>query len=67
MRYKDIEEEMVQLMHIALSCTSGALDQRPTMEHVVKMINDIDGAEEMSARNDSFDLVSSNSPSVIET
>ncbi|CAH1416939.1 unnamed protein product [Lactuca virosa] len=67
MRYKDIEEEMVQLMNIALSCTSGAVDQRPTMEHVVKMIDDIDGAEEMSPRNDSFDLVSSNSPSVIET
>ncbi|KAI3763818.1 hypothetical protein L2E82_13815 [Cichorium intybus] len=65
MSYKDIEEEMVQLMHIALSCTSGAVDQRPTMDHVVKMIHDIDGAE-MSPRNDDFELVS-NSPSVIET
>ncbi|KAL4586647.1 hypothetical protein LXL04_011288 [Taraxacum kok-saghyz] len=65
MRYKDIEEEMVQLMNIALSCTSGAVDKRPTMDHVVKMIDDVDGTGEMSPGNESFDL-DYNSPSVIE-
>ncbi|KAI3744358.1 hypothetical protein L1987_57437 [Smallanthus sonchifolius] len=51
MRYKDIEEEMVRLLHIALSCTSVAPDQRPTMDYVVKMIHDIEGVEPSPGRD----------------
>lgn len=64
MSFKDIEEEMVGLLHIALSCTSAAPDQRPVMGHVVKMINDIEGVE-ISPSRDMPDSTS-NSPSVIE-
>ncbi|KAL8227616.1 hypothetical protein R6Q57_015200 [Mikania cordata] len=57
MRYRDIEEEMVALLHIALSCTSGVPNQRPTMEHVVKIIHDIAGVE-MSPCHDTHDSTS---------
>ena len=40
-RYKDIEEEMVGLLQIAMVCTAAAPDQRPRMSHVVKMIEEI--------------------------
>lgn len=43
MRYKDIEEEMVGLLQIAMACTSSAPDQRPKMSHVAKMIEEIRG------------------------
>jgi serine/threonine protein kinase len=45
MRYKDIEEEMVALLQIAMACTAAAPDQRPKMSHVVKMIEELRGVE----------------------
>ncbi|XP_076911107.1 putative leucine-rich repeat receptor-like protein kinase At1g68400 [Bidens hawaiensis] len=51
MRYKDIEEEIVALLNIALACTSNAPDQRPTMDDVVKMIHDIEGVEVSLSRD----------------
>lgn len=45
MRYKDIEEEMVALLQIAMACTSPSPDQRPRMGHLVKMIEEIRGVE----------------------
>lgn len=51
MRYKDIEEEMVALLHVALSCTSTAPDERPTMDYVVKRIHDIAGVEGSLSRD----------------
>ncbi|KAG5077479.1 hypothetical protein JHK82_056174 [Glycine max] len=45
MRHKDIEEEMVGLLQIAMTCTAAAPDQRPTMTHVVKMIEELRGVE----------------------
>lgn len=45
MRYKDIEEDMVALLQIAMTCTSAAPDQRPTMSCVLKMIEEIRGVE----------------------
>ena len=45
MRYKDIEEEMVGLLQIAMACTSANPDQRPKMVQVVKMIEEIRGVE----------------------
>lgn len=57
MRYKDIEEEMVGLLQIAMACTSAALDQRPKMNRVVKMIEEIRGVE-VSPSHDASDSVS---------
>ncbi|KAJ1398318.1 Protein kinase domain [Sesbania bispinosa] len=64
MRYKDIEEEMVALLQIAMACTTTAPDQRPRMSHVVKMIEELRGVE-VSPCHDTLDSVSQ-SPSVSE-
>lgn len=62
MRYKDIEEEMVGLLQIAMACTSASPEQRPRMGQVVKMIEEIRGIE-LSPSHDNFD---SDSPSISE-
>ncbi|GAB4828864.1 hypothetical protein Ancab_018524 [Ancistrocladus abbreviatus] len=64
MRYKDIEEEMVGLLQIAMACTCASPDQRPKMGQVVKLIDEIRGVE-VSPSHDAttFD---SDSPSVSE-
>lgn len=64
MRYKDIEEEMVGLLQIAMSCTAASPDQRPRMSHVVKMIEELRGVE-VSPCHDTVDSVS-DSPSLSE-
>ncbi|XP_054808705.1 probable leucine-rich repeat receptor-like protein kinase At1g68400 [Prosopis cineraria] len=65
MRYKDIEEEMVGLLQIAMSCCAAAPDQRPRMSHVVRMIEDIRGVEMSPGHHDASDSVSE-SPSLSE-
>ncbi|MQM10257.1 hypothetical protein Taro_043148 [Colocasia esculenta] len=64
MRYKDIEEEMVGMLQIAMACTAASPDQRPRMGSVVKLIDELRGAEASatSPSQDSFDSVS-DSPS----
>ncbi|RWW12946.1 hypothetical protein GW17_00023367 [Ensete ventricosum] len=71
MRYKGIEEEMVAMLRIAMSCTALAPDQRPKIGSVVKMIEDIrggggggGGGGDLSPSHDSFD---SDSTSVSDT
>ncbi|PON86947.1 Tyrosine-protein kinase [Trema orientale] len=64
MRYKDIEEEMVGLLQVAMACTTAAPDQRPRMSQVIKMIEEIRGVE-VSPSHDALDSVSE-SPSVSE-
>ncbi|MED6215837.1 hypothetical protein PIB30_001977 [Stylosanthes scabra] len=64
MRYKDIEEEMVGLLQVAMACTAPTPDQRPSMSHVVKMIEDLRGVQ-VSPCHDTLDSVSE-SPSVSE-
>ncbi|KAK2972905.1 hypothetical protein RJ640_026657, partial [Escallonia rubra] len=64
MRYKDIEEEMVGLLQIAMACTSAMPDQRPSMGYVVKMIEEIRGVE-VSPSHEALDSVS-DSPAVSE-
>lgn len=64
MRYKDIEEEMVALLQIAMACTATVPDQRPRMSHVSKMIEELSGVH-VSQSHDALDSVSE-SPSAPE-
>ncbi|KAK9101855.1 hypothetical protein Sjap_019109 [Stephania japonica] len=45
MRFQNIEEEMVQLLQIAMACVSTVPDQRPGIQEVVRMIEDMNRAE----------------------
>ncbi|KAG5150873.1 hypothetical protein JHK84_027345 [Glycine max] len=41
LRYKNIEEELVSMLHVGLACVAAQPEKRPTMEEVVKMIEEI--------------------------
>ncbi|KAF8006824.1 hypothetical protein BT93_K0974 [Corymbia citriodora subsp. variegata] len=41
LRYKNIEEELVSMLHVGLACAAAQPDKRPSMAEVVKMIEDI--------------------------
>ncbi|KAB1221236.1 hypothetical protein CJ030_MR2G020366 [Morella rubra] len=41
LRYKNIEEELVSMLHVGLACVVPQPDKRPTMAEVAKMIEEI--------------------------
>ncbi|KAI9122031.1 hypothetical protein K1719_006720 [Acacia pycnantha] len=41
LRYKNIEEELVSMLHVGLSCVVTEAEKRPSMAEVVKMIEEI--------------------------
>lgn len=41
LRYKNIEEELVSMLHVGLACTLPQPEKRPSMVEVVKMIEEI--------------------------
>ena len=44
-RYPNIEEEMVQLLQIAMASVSTVPDQRPSMQEVLRMMEDMNRGE----------------------
>jgi serine/threonine protein kinase len=68
MRDKGIEEEMVAMLQLALSCAAAAPDQRPKIGHVVKMIDEVRACGEASSSHESVDESSgvSDSPTASE-
>ena len=41
LRYKNIEDELVAMLHVGLACAAPEPEKRPTMLEVVKMVEDI--------------------------
>ncbi|CAL4957961.1 unnamed protein product [Urochloa decumbens] len=70
MKDKGIEEEMVAMLQLALSCAAAAPEQRPKIGYVVKMIDEVRacGEEASPSHEESIDESSgvSDSPAVSE-
>ncbi|RZC78861.1 hypothetical protein C5167_003072 [Papaver somniferum] len=65
LRYKNIEEELVAMLHIGLACVAPQADMRPTMLEVAKMIEEF--RVEQSPMAEDSDWRSSVSPSLVTT
>lgn len=53
LRYQNVEEEMVQMLQIALACVTKQPDMRPQMVQVVKMMEEIKDKNRMSSESES--------------
>ncbi|PKA51608.1 putative inactive receptor kinase [Apostasia shenzhenica] len=65
MRYANVEEEMVQLLQIAMACASVVPDARPEMADVVRMMEELAGNASRGGISEGDDVVrvSSDEPS----
>ncbi|KAL6574933.1 Leucine-rich repeat receptor-like protein kinase pxc1 [Orobanche minor] len=66
LRYKNIEEELVSTLHVAMACVAALPENRPTMGQVVKMIEEI-RVEQSPLGEDYDESRNSMSPSVATT
>ncbi|XP_021908471.1 leucine-rich repeat receptor-like protein kinase PXC1 [Carica papaya] len=66
LRYKNIEEELVAMLHVGLACVVPQPEKRPTMAEVAKMIEDI-RVEQSPLGEDYDESRNSISPSVATT
>ncbi|KAE8713187.1 Leucine-rich repeat receptor-like protein kinase PXC1 [Hibiscus syriacus] len=66
LRYKNIEEELVAMLHVGLACVVPQSEKRPTMAEVAKMIEDI-RVEQSPIGEDYDESRDSISPSVATT
>ncbi|KVH99913.1 leucine-rich repeat receptor-like protein kinase PXC1 [Cynara cardunculus var. scolymus] len=66
LRYKNIEEELVSMLHVAMTCVAAHPDKRPTMAEVVKMIEEM-RVEQSPLGEDYDESRNSLSPSVATT
>lgn len=66
LRYKNIEEELVSMLHVAMACVVPQPEKRPTMIEVVKLIEEI-RVEQSPLGEDYDESRNSLSPSVATT
>ncbi|KAH6797629.1 Leucine-rich repeat protein kinase family protein [Perilla frutescens var. hirtella] len=66
LRYKNIEEELVSMLHVAMACVVEQPEKRPTMGEVVRMIEEI-RVEQSPMGEDYDDSRNSLSPSLATT
>ncbi|XVE61561.1 hypothetical protein DITRI_Ditri06bG0050500 [Diplodiscus trichospermus] len=66
LRYKNIEEELVSMLHVGLACVVPQAEKRPSMAEVAKMIEDI-GVEQSPIGEDYDESRNSVSPSLATT
>ena len=52
MRHQNVEEQMVQLLQLAIDCVAQVPDARPTMSHVVVRIDEIKRSSESAEGTD---------------
>lgn len=66
LRYKNIEEELVSMLHVAMACVVPQPEKRPTMSEVAKLIEEI-RVEQSPLGEDYDESRNSMSPSVATT